>query len=110
MKAVAAGFWGLLKAVRRDHMLLAACSAPVLAGVAFRFGVPALETLLTRWAGTATPLLAAADRTRSGACAHAASGMPPIAKCGRPCAMCASTSTTVPSRPDSATERVRPRP
>ena len=56
MKAVAAGFCGLLKAVRRDHMLLAACSAPVLAGVAFRFGVPALETLLTRWAGTGAVL------------------------------------------------------
>ena len=36
--------------------------------------------------------------------------MPPIAKCGSPCAMCASTSTTVPSRPDRATERVRPSP
>jgi len=56
MKAVTAGFLGLLKAVRRDHMLLAACSAPVLAGVAFRFGVPALETLLTRWAGTGAVL------------------------------------------------------
>lgn len=51
MKAVRVSFCGLLKAVRRDHMLLAACSAPVLAGLAFRFGVPALETVLTRWLG-----------------------------------------------------------
>ena len=76
-----------------------------------RLGIEAGERLtVTRCGGTGTPLFAAADRTRSGACAHAASGMPPIAKCGSPCAMCASTSTTVPSSPDRATDRVRPRP
>ena len=56
MKAVIAGFRGLLKAVCRDHMLLAACSAPIMAGVAFRFGVPALEIVLTRWLGTSAVL------------------------------------------------------
>ena len=76
-----------------------------------RLGIDAGERFtVTRCGGTGTPLVAAADRTRSGACAHAASGMPPIAKCGSPWATCASTSTTVPSSPVSATDRVCPSP
>ena len=65
---------------------------------------------VTRWAGTGTPEVAAADRTRSGAWPQALSGIPPMANCGSPWVMCASTSTRVPSRPVRVTDRVRPSP
>lgn len=49
MSAVKLCFFQMLGAMRRDMMLLAACAAPLLAGVAFRFGIPVLETALRGW-------------------------------------------------------------
>lgn len=41
----------MLKLVRRDRMLLAAGLAPILAGIAIRFGVPFAERTLMRFTG-----------------------------------------------------------
>jgi hypothetical protein len=59
-----------------------------------------------RCVGMATPAADAADRMRSGACPQALSGSPETAIVGRPEAMCASTSTSVPATPANATARV----
>ena len=56
-----------------------------------------------------TPRRGAAERTRSGAWAQAASGSPVTVTWGSPGAMWASTSTIAPSIPCRATARVRPR-
>lgn len=49
MRAVRLSFLHMLACLRRDRMLLAACAAPVLAGLFFRFGIPFLEAVLTEW-------------------------------------------------------------
>ncbi|MCM1119359.1 MAG: ABC transporter permease [bacterium] len=47
MRAIRLSFLQMLTYMRRDRMLFAACLAPVLAGVLFRFAIPLLETALT---------------------------------------------------------------
>ena len=49
MKAIRLSFFQMLVSMRRDMMLFAACLAPILAGLFFRFGIPPLETALTDW-------------------------------------------------------------
>lgn len=49
MRAVRLCFLHMLACLRRDMMLFAACAAPVLAGLFFRFGIPFLEAVLTDW-------------------------------------------------------------
>jgi len=46
----------LLRQIAKDSMLYAVLLAPVLAGCAFRFGVPALETVLCDYFGKASVL------------------------------------------------------
>ena len=49
MRAIRLSFFQMLAYMRRDMMLFAACLAPILAGLLFRFGVPFLEAALTDW-------------------------------------------------------------
>lgn len=49
MKAIRLSFFQMLSYMRRDMMLFAACLAPILVGVLFRFAVPLLEAALTDW-------------------------------------------------------------
>ena len=49
MKAIRLSFFQMLAYMRRDMMLFAACLAPVLAGLLFRFAIPLLEAALTDW-------------------------------------------------------------
>lgn len=49
MRAVRVCFLQMLAYMRRDRMLFAACLAPVLAGLLFRFAIPLLETVLMDW-------------------------------------------------------------
>ncbi len=49
MRAVWLSFFQMLGALRRDKMLFAALFVPVLAGGFLQFGVPVLETVLTRY-------------------------------------------------------------
>lgn len=49
MKAIRLCFMQMLAYMRRDMMLFAACLAPILAGLLFRFAIPPLETALTDW-------------------------------------------------------------
>lgn len=49
MKAIRLSFFQILAYMRRDMMLFAACLAPILAGLLFRFGIPLLEAALTDW-------------------------------------------------------------
>lgn len=49
MKAVRLSFFQMLTYMRRDMMLFAACLAPILAGLVFRFAIPLLEATLTDW-------------------------------------------------------------
>lgn len=51
MRAIGLSFLHMLKLIRHDMMLFAAGLAPLLAGVAIRFGVPFLEKLLISYAG-----------------------------------------------------------
>ena len=51
MRAIRLSFLHMLKLIRHDMMLFAAGLAPLLAGVAIRFGVPFLEKLLISYAG-----------------------------------------------------------
>ena len=52
MKAIRISFFQMFNYMRRDMMLFAACLAPILAGVFFRFVIPLLETTLTNWFDT----------------------------------------------------------
>ncbi len=73
-------------------------------------GIDAGERLtVMRRCGSGTPLLEVPALMRSVDCRHAVSGRPLTAKWGSPWAMSASTSTSAPSRPVSATDLVRPR-
>ena len=49
MRAIRLCFFQMLAYMRRDMMLFAACLAPILAGLLFRFGIPLLEAALTNW-------------------------------------------------------------
>lgn len=49
MRAIRLSFFQMLAYMRRDMMLFAVCFAPVPAGLAFRFGIPFLEAVLTNW-------------------------------------------------------------
>lgn len=49
MKAIRLSFFQMLAYLRRDMMLFAACLAPVLAELLFRFAIPLLEAALTDW-------------------------------------------------------------
>lgn len=49
MRAIRLSFFQMLAYMRRDMMLFAACLAPILAGLLFRFGIPLLEAALTNW-------------------------------------------------------------
>ena len=49
MKAIRLSFFQILAYLRRDMMLFAACLAPILAGLVFRFAIPLLEGALTDW-------------------------------------------------------------
>lgn len=46
MSAVWKCYRQMLRSIRDDKMLLAACAGPILCGLLFRFGIPALEGLL----------------------------------------------------------------
>lgn len=46
MTAVRNSFLQMLYMIRKDMMLVAACVGPVLAGIAFRFGIPMAEKAL----------------------------------------------------------------
>jgi len=46
MRAIRLSFLQMLAYMRRDMMLFAACLAPILAGILFRFAIPLLETAL----------------------------------------------------------------
>lgn len=49
MRAIRLSFLQMLAYMRRDRMLFAACLAPFLAGLLFRFAIPLLETVITDW-------------------------------------------------------------
>lgn len=49
MRAIRLCFFQMLAYMRRDMMLFAACLAPVLAGLFFRFAIPFGEAVLTDW-------------------------------------------------------------
>ena len=49
MRVIRLSFFQMLAYMRRDMMLFAACLAPILAGLLFRFGIPLLEDALTDW-------------------------------------------------------------
>lgn len=49
MRAIRLSFFQMLTCMRRDRMLFAVCLTPVPAGLAFRFGLPFLEAVLTDW-------------------------------------------------------------
>ncbi len=49
MRAIRLSFFQMLAYLRRDRMLFAACLAPILAGLLFRFAIPPLEAALTSW-------------------------------------------------------------
>lgn len=49
MKTIRSSFFQMLAYMRRDSMLFAACLAPVLAGLLFRFAIPLFEAALTDW-------------------------------------------------------------
>lgn len=49
MKAIRLSFFQMAACLRRDRMLFAACLAPILAGVLFRFAVPRFEAALASW-------------------------------------------------------------
>ena len=57
MKAIMNSFILMISFVRKDMMLLAACIAPILAGVFFRFGIPEVEKLLCQLTGNASVLM-----------------------------------------------------
>lgn len=46
MRAVLSAFRQVVRSIRADYMMLACAAVPILMGVLFRFGIPALETLL----------------------------------------------------------------
>ena len=49
MRAIRLSFFQMLAYMRRDMMLFAACLAPILMGLLFRFAIPLLEAALTDW-------------------------------------------------------------
>lgn len=49
MRAIRFSFFQMLAYMRRDMMLFAACLAPILVGLLFRFAIPLLEAALTDW-------------------------------------------------------------
>lgn len=49
MRAIRLSFFQMLAYMRRDRMLFAACFAPMLAGLLFRFAIPPLEAALADW-------------------------------------------------------------
>lgn len=49
MRAVRLSFFQMLAYMKRDMMLFAACLVPILAGLLFRFAIPAAEAALTDW-------------------------------------------------------------
>lgn len=51
MNAVYSSFIQMLLFVRRDKMLLLICFTPLLAGLCFKFGVPAVEHIIMAWIG-----------------------------------------------------------
>lgn len=51
MHAVRLTFLQMLTMIRRDMMLLAVCLAPFLTGIAIKFGIPLLESVLSGWLG-----------------------------------------------------------
>ena len=51
MRAVKLSFLHMLKLIRHDMMLFAAGLAPLLAGIAIKFGVPFLEKMLVSYTG-----------------------------------------------------------
>lgn len=57
MKAIFLSFMQMLRFVRRDKMLFAACIAPLLVGVFFKLAIPAIERTATQQIGAAAILL-----------------------------------------------------
>lgn len=51
MRAVKLSFLHMLKLIRHDMMLFAAGLAPLLAGIAIKFGVPFMEKMLVSYTG-----------------------------------------------------------
>lgn len=49
MKAIFISFKQLLSQISKDNILIAVCLAPIIAGVAFKFGIPIVETLLSEY-------------------------------------------------------------
>lgn len=56
MKAVRLSFLHMLKFIRHDMMLFAACFAPPLAGTVFKLAIPFIEKILTKCTGAASVL------------------------------------------------------
>lgn len=57
MKAIRISFMHMVKLMHHDLMLIAACIAPILAGIAVKFAVPFLEKMLIEWTGKGAILL-----------------------------------------------------
>lgn len=57
MRAIRFCFLQMLSFVRRDMMLFAACFAPILAGMFFKFAIPFIEKNLTEWFSLPTILV-----------------------------------------------------
>lgn len=51
MRAIRKSFFRMVGSVRKDAMLFAACFAPVIAGLAFHFGIPQIEKWLCSFLG-----------------------------------------------------------
>lgn len=56
MKALLSSFTQFCRQVSKDSMLLVVCVSPILAGLAFRFGIPEAEKLLTGYFGKSAVL------------------------------------------------------
>ena len=57
MRAIRLSFFHMFKFLRHDMMLLAAGSAPILGGLAIRFGIPLMEKALCNYLGTTSIML-----------------------------------------------------
>ncbi|MDF2520972.1 MAG: hypothetical protein K0R84_1600 [Clostridia bacterium] len=56
MRALISSFTQFWRQISKDSMLLVVCVSPILAGLAFRFGIPEAEKLLTSYFGKSAVL------------------------------------------------------
>ena len=52
MNALNRSFYYFIRQIASDKMLVVVCTAPLLCGLFFHFGIPALEPLFLQWFGT----------------------------------------------------------